>query len=156
MFFHGKDRKSLLKHINAANLPANYGGDAPMIDYSSKDWYDTLNYHADFIARWNTFGFANSNWNHCTSLIIQTLASLDCQQSSIVFWILRAIWVTCKGTGTISDDKKSIHSKATQKEQNAQTSLNQKNTIFSKRMKISNEHMRNELKFTDYTKYIVY
>lgn len=61
MFFHGKDRKSLLKHINAANLPANYGGDLPMLDYSSKDWYETLNSHADFIARWNAFGLANSN-----------------------------------------------------------------------------------------------
>lgn len=60
MFFHGKDRKSLLKHINPANLPANYGGDLPLIDYSAKDWYPSVNDHMDFIAKWNTYGFANS------------------------------------------------------------------------------------------------
>lgn len=61
MFFHGKDRKSLLKHINAANLPANYGGDLPLIDYAAKDWYPSVNDHIDFIAKWNTHGFASSN-----------------------------------------------------------------------------------------------
>lgn len=61
MFFHGKDRKSLLKHINPANLPANYGGDLPLIDYSAKDWYPAVNDHIEFIAKYNTFGFSNSN-----------------------------------------------------------------------------------------------
>lgn len=61
MFFHGKDRKSLHKHINAADLPANYGGDLPAINYGAKDWYPVVNDHIDFIAKYNTFGFANSN-----------------------------------------------------------------------------------------------
>lgn len=61
MHFHGKDRKSLLKHINAANLPANYGGDLPLIDYGAKDWYPCVNDHIDFIGKWNTYGFASSN-----------------------------------------------------------------------------------------------
>lgn len=61
MFFHGKDRKSLLKHIKASNLPANYGGDLPLIDYSGKDWYPSVNDHIEFIGKWNTYGFASSN-----------------------------------------------------------------------------------------------
>jgi len=59
MFFHGKDRKSLLKHISAATLPANYGGDLPTIDYGGKDWYPSINDHLEFIAKWRDYGFAN-------------------------------------------------------------------------------------------------
>lgn len=58
MFFHGKDRKSILKHISASCLPANYGGDLPMIDYSAKEWYPSVSDHIEFIANWNTYGFA--------------------------------------------------------------------------------------------------
>lgn len=61
MFFHGKDRKSLMKHINAANLPANYGGELPAINYGAKDWYPAINDHMKFFAEWHTYGFANSN-----------------------------------------------------------------------------------------------
>lgn len=61
MFFHGKDRNSLLKHIDANHLPANYGGKLPSIDYAAKDWYPSVNDHIDFIAKWNTYGFASSN-----------------------------------------------------------------------------------------------
>lgn len=58
MFFHGKDRKSMLKQMSASSLPANYGGDLPAINYSAKDWYPSVSDHIEFIANWNTFGFA--------------------------------------------------------------------------------------------------
>lgn len=61
MSFHGRDRKSLMKFINPANLPANYGGDLPAINYAAKDWYPSVNDHIDFIQKWNTYGFASSN-----------------------------------------------------------------------------------------------
>lgn len=61
MFFHGKDRKSLMKHINAANLPANYGGELPTINYGAKDWYPAISDHIKFFADWHTYGFASSN-----------------------------------------------------------------------------------------------
>lgn len=61
MFFHGMDRKSLLKHIKSSHLPTNYGGDLPQIDYSGKDWVPSIKDHIDFITKWNTYGFASSN-----------------------------------------------------------------------------------------------
>lgn len=61
MFFHGKDRKSLLKHLSASHMPMNYGGDLPMIDYGGKDWYPTINEYLDFLAKWKDYGFAKQN-----------------------------------------------------------------------------------------------
>ena len=42
MFFHGTDMESLHKHIDPANLPENYGGKLPKVNYSSVDWYPVL------------------------------------------------------------------------------------------------------------------
>lgn len=61
MFFHGKDRKSLHKHINPKNLPSNYGGELPPINYSGKDWFPSVKDIEDNIRLWNTYGFASSN-----------------------------------------------------------------------------------------------
>lgn len=33
---------SLHKHINPENLPTNYGGKLPAIDYCSKDWFPVI------------------------------------------------------------------------------------------------------------------
>lgn len=60
MFFHGKDRSSLHKHLDPEFLPADYGGKLPTIDYFGKDWYDCVKTFDSHIAKWNTFGFANS------------------------------------------------------------------------------------------------
>jgi len=59
MFFHGKDRKSLHKHIKPTHLPSDYGGDLPAINYGGKDWYPCVNDHEKYIQRWNDCGFAN-------------------------------------------------------------------------------------------------
>lgn len=42
MFFHGTNMSSLHTHIPASNLPKNYGGEQPEIDYTSADWYPTI------------------------------------------------------------------------------------------------------------------
>ena len=60
MFFHGEDRPSLHKHLSASVLPSNYGGDLPAINYGGKDWFDCVKDHEQHIAKWNSFGFANS------------------------------------------------------------------------------------------------
>lgn len=59
MFFHGKDRKSLLKQMSASALPANYGGDLPLIDYGAKDWYPCVNDYIEFIGKYHSYGFAS-------------------------------------------------------------------------------------------------
>lgn len=57
MFFHGDDMTKLHKYIPAENLPKNYGGTLPEINYSGKEWYPcTENYKQHFID-WSTFGF---------------------------------------------------------------------------------------------------
>lgn len=61
MFFHGKDRSSLHKHLDPEFLPANYGGKLPAMDYGGKDWFECVKDFETHISRWNTFGFAKSN-----------------------------------------------------------------------------------------------
>ncbi|KAL7017314.1 hypothetical protein ACKWTF_010314 [Chironomus riparius] len=39
MFFHGNNMKALHEFIPPENLPKNYGGTLPEINYSGKDWY---------------------------------------------------------------------------------------------------------------------
>jgi len=60
MFFHGKDRKSLHKHISPTHLPADYGGELPAISYSGKDWFPSVKDHEEHLRQWGTFGYANS------------------------------------------------------------------------------------------------
>lgn len=61
MFFHGKDRKSLHKHLDPDYLPSNYGGNKPAINYGGKEWFECVKEHETHIAKWNTMGFADSN-----------------------------------------------------------------------------------------------
>lgn len=61
MFFHGDDMKKLHKHIPASDLPSNYGGSLPEINYSGKDWYPCVDNYREHISNWSTFGFASSN-----------------------------------------------------------------------------------------------
>lgn len=58
MFFHARDRASLHKHIDPANLPINYGGTLPAIDYSGKEWFECVKEHEQHTATWNSFGFS--------------------------------------------------------------------------------------------------
>lgn len=60
MWFHGKDRKSLHKHMSPDFLPADYGGKMPKINYSGKNWFPCIKDHEDFIAKYNTYGYANA------------------------------------------------------------------------------------------------
>lgn len=60
MFFHGKDMNSLHKHIDPDFLPADYKGNLPKINYSGRDWYPCVKDYEDYIAKWNTYGFADS------------------------------------------------------------------------------------------------
>lgn len=60
MYFHGRDRKSLHKHINPDYLPENYGGNLPAINYSGKDWFPCVKEHEEHIGKWNSYGFANA------------------------------------------------------------------------------------------------
>lgn len=61
MFFHGTDRPSLHKHLDPAFLPPSYGGTLPEINYGGKDWFPCVKEHDVHIAKWNSFGFANSS-----------------------------------------------------------------------------------------------
>jgi len=56
MFFHGTDMESLHKHIDPANLPENYGGKLPKVNYSSVDWYPVLRTLDNEFKEWNSFG----------------------------------------------------------------------------------------------------
>lgn len=76
--------KSLHKHLDPNQLPANYGGmfiyreiicrlreeninkmplsflgNLPAINYGGKDWYQCINDYEDHIRMWNDYGFAN-------------------------------------------------------------------------------------------------
>ncbi|CAK9799176.1 Retinaldehyde-binding protein 1 [Anthophora quadrimaculata] len=57
LFFHGSKMSSLHTHIPPSHLPKDYGGNLPMIDYGSADWYPTLVKHEDKIREWNTYGY---------------------------------------------------------------------------------------------------
>lgn len=61
MFFHARDRASLHKFLDPAYLPANFGGTLPEIDYSGKDWFDSVKDHEGHIAKWNSFGYRARN-----------------------------------------------------------------------------------------------
>lgn len=58
--FHGSDMKKLHKYIHPDYLPKNYGGNLPAINYGSNDWYPCIEKYLDHIAKWNTYGYANS------------------------------------------------------------------------------------------------
>uniref|UniRef100_A0A8W7PJJ8 CRAL-TRIO domain-containing protein n=1 Tax=Anopheles coluzzii TaxID=1518534 RepID=A0A8W7PJJ8_ANOCL len=58
LYFHGSDMKKLHKHIDPADLPKNYGGTRPALDYSSRDWYPCIEKYTDHIQRWNGYGYA--------------------------------------------------------------------------------------------------
>lgn len=49
MHFHGNKLEELHKFIPRDYLPANYGGNLPEMDYSSKDWYPIFRDLDDYI-----------------------------------------------------------------------------------------------------------
>lgn len=51
------DMRKLHKHIDPSDLPANYGGDRPPINYGGREWYPCVYNYIDHINQWNTFGF---------------------------------------------------------------------------------------------------
>lgn len=55
--FHGDDMKKLHKFIPAENLPKNYGGTLPEIDYSGKDWYPVMEKFNDHFTKYKSVGF---------------------------------------------------------------------------------------------------
>lgn len=55
--FHGDDMKKLHKFIPAENLPKNYGGTMPEINYSGKDWYPVFEKFHDSFEKYKTVGF---------------------------------------------------------------------------------------------------
>ncbi|XP_055640440.1 clavesin-1-like [Toxorhynchites rutilus septentrionalis] len=57
--FHGSDMKKLHKFIDPSDLPKNYGGTRPALDYGSRDWYPCLEKHVDHVLKWNTYGYAS-------------------------------------------------------------------------------------------------
>lgn len=61
MFFHARDRASLHKFLDPAYLPVNYGGTLPEINYSGKDWFESVKDHEGHIAKWNSFGYRAKN-----------------------------------------------------------------------------------------------
>lgn len=58
IFFHGKDLKSLHKHIDPACLPAVYGGEKGEINYGSADWYSIFIQHEEKVKEWHSYGYA--------------------------------------------------------------------------------------------------
>lgn len=58
--FHGQDMKKLHKYIDPDYLPKNFGGNLPMLNYGSRDWYPCIEKYTDHISKWNTYGFANA------------------------------------------------------------------------------------------------
>uniref|UniRef100_A0A1Y9IV35 CRAL-TRIO domain-containing protein n=1 Tax=Anopheles minimus TaxID=112268 RepID=A0A1Y9IV35_9DIPT len=58
LYFHGNDMKKLHKHIDPADLPKNYGGTRPALDYSSRDWYPCIEKYTEHFHRWNNYGHA--------------------------------------------------------------------------------------------------
>jgi hypothetical protein len=57
MYFHGDDMKKLHKFIPSENLPKNYGGKLPEIDYTGRDWYPCVEKHQQYVTEWAAFGF---------------------------------------------------------------------------------------------------
>ncbi|XP_034941466.1 clavesin-1 [Chelonus insularis] len=57
MFFHGSKMTSLHAHLAPSHLPKNYGGELPEIDYTSADWYPTLQKCVPSIKEWNSYGY---------------------------------------------------------------------------------------------------
>jgi len=49
--------KKLHKFIPAENLPKNYGGTLPEINYSGKDWYPLVEKYNDYFLRYKDVGF---------------------------------------------------------------------------------------------------
>lgn len=58
--FHGSDMRKLHKYISPDHLPKNYGGNLPLLDYGSKDWYPCIEKYLEHITKWNTYGYANT------------------------------------------------------------------------------------------------
>jgi hypothetical protein len=47
IYFHGKNRESLLNHIDARYLPIKYGGTMDLPEFNRMDFYDLLCKHED-------------------------------------------------------------------------------------------------------------
>lgn len=47
----------LHKYIPVENLPKNYGGTLPEINYSGKDWYPCVDKYGENFVEWSTFGY---------------------------------------------------------------------------------------------------
>ncbi|XP_058453630.1 clavesin-1-like [Malaya genurostris] len=58
--FHGSDTKKLHQYIDPSDLPKNYGGTRPPLDYGSREWYPCIEKYVDHISKWNTYGHANA------------------------------------------------------------------------------------------------
>jgi len=58
LFFHGSKMASLHKHLDPANLPKNYGGELPEIDYTGANWYPTIENYMDHMKKMNACGLA--------------------------------------------------------------------------------------------------
>lgn len=54
--FHGTKFDKLHEMLGKSHLPADYGGDLPMLDYTSKEWYPAIKGCEDQIREWNSWG----------------------------------------------------------------------------------------------------
>lgn len=54
--FHGTKKESVLKFMDAAYLPEDFGGKLPKIDYTGAEWYPIAEHYKDHIKKWNSFG----------------------------------------------------------------------------------------------------
>ncbi|XP_065200312.1 alpha-tocopherol transfer protein-like [Planococcus citri] len=57
IFFHGKDMKSLHKHIDPQCLPRVYGGEKGEIDYGSAEWFAIFAQHDETVKEWQSYGY---------------------------------------------------------------------------------------------------
>lgn len=57
LFLHGKKMTDLHKHIDVNHLPADYGGNLPKMNYTSKDWMPVIQEVAPETKAWNDYGY---------------------------------------------------------------------------------------------------
>lgn len=60
LFFHGSKMSSLHQHLHPDYMPEDYGGKKPKINYTSADWYPTLNTLEDHLKAWNSYGIVKA------------------------------------------------------------------------------------------------
>lgn len=60
LHFHGSKMESLHKHLEPSNLPKNYGGKLPEIDYSGSHWFPCIEQHVEHIKKLNGCGLVKN------------------------------------------------------------------------------------------------